>query len=106
MFALPLLRELLAAPFGSYVDFLGFSWCMLILAVSSALLYTAMHAGYHHGEDLYVYDEEDEGVQDVEFTGEGRDALAESLACALGEAAGLGAGGNAVAAKGDRSAVQ
>jgi hypothetical protein len=45
LFALPTLRMLLAAPLGSFLDYWGFAWNMVLVAAAVIIFFSGSYAG-------------------------------------------------------------
>jgi hypothetical protein len=53
LFALPTLRLLLDAPLGSYIDFLGFAWCLMLVAVAVIIFFSGAYSDHDHGVEAF-----------------------------------------------------
>jgi hypothetical protein len=91
LFAFPIMRMLLEAPFGAYIDFVGLAPCMLLITVSGVIMYSGHHSSHRHNAAFFSRHADDEPME-IQVTEEGQQALGQALVAAMARVAGAPGG--------------
>jgi hypothetical protein len=76
LFALPTLRMLLDAPLGAYIDMLGFTWCMLLVALAVIIFFSGAYTDHSHEGEVF---HKVKSAQQVQVTSISEESLAKVL---------------------------
>jgi hypothetical protein len=98
LFAFPVMRMLLEAPFGAYIDFVGLAPCMLLITVAGVIMYSGHHSSHTHNAAFFSRHDEDEPLE-IQVTEEGQQALGRALVAAMARVAGAAGARQEVALK-------